>query len=280
MRTGICSVAVLIGAMGIVTDVAAVPENNSSLAPLIFPNPPHNLLAGDTASNQSAPIASDALIANVQTLLDQVKSDLNLTQGEVNMFIADMPNVPPQNLPVMIAQANQAQQGDVKTTRTLGVCFPAPNESYSLENVIDPRAEAQAYLRNYEHRTVTGSVTTTVLQQPKHGILRLETEANHFGSGIFDPTNPGYAYLPENGYEGKDRATVLVEIGDIKVKVEYFFQAISGVLGNTGSTDRCRNTGPYWKISSTNDANGNSTITSNNRGQTTVSAVDVIERVG
>jgi len=35
MRTGICSVAVLIGAMGIVTDVAAVPENNSSLAPLI-----------------------------------------------------------------------------------------------------------------------------------------------------------------------------------------------------------------------------------------------------
>lgn len=36
MRTGICSVAVLIGAMGIVTDVAAVTENNSSLAPLIY----------------------------------------------------------------------------------------------------------------------------------------------------------------------------------------------------------------------------------------------------
>ena len=33
MRVGMCGVAVLIGAMGIVSDVAA--ENNSSLAPLI-----------------------------------------------------------------------------------------------------------------------------------------------------------------------------------------------------------------------------------------------------
>jgi hypothetical protein len=35
MRTGICGVAVLMGAMGIVADVAAMPENNPNLAPLI-----------------------------------------------------------------------------------------------------------------------------------------------------------------------------------------------------------------------------------------------------
>jgi hypothetical protein len=35
MKAGMCGVAVLMGAMGIVTDAAAVPENNSSLAPLI-----------------------------------------------------------------------------------------------------------------------------------------------------------------------------------------------------------------------------------------------------
>lgn len=35
MRIGMCGVAVLIGAMGIVVDAAVVPENNSSLAPLI-----------------------------------------------------------------------------------------------------------------------------------------------------------------------------------------------------------------------------------------------------
>ena len=213
------------------------------------------------------PVASDALISNAQSLLDQVKTDLNLTQGEVNMFIQDMPNVPPQNLPVMIAQANQAQPSDVKTTRTLGVCFPAPNEMYSLENVIEPIGEAKAYLRMYEHQTVTSPTTITVLQQPKHGILRLVTEADRgtlfsSSSGPLKPDAGGYAYLPENGYEGKDRATVLVEIGGIKIKIEYFFQAISGVLGNTGSTDRCRNTGPYWKISTTLNPDGNSTIPS------------------
>ena len=183
------------------------------------------------------------------------------------MFIPDMPNVPPQNVPVMIAQANQAQPNDVTTTRTLGVCFPAPNAIYSLENVIEPIGEAKAYLRMYEHQTVTGPATITVLQQPMHGILRLVTEADRgtlFGSNA-SPLKPDaglYAYLPENGYVGKDRVTVLVEIGGIKIKVEYFFQAISGVLGNTGSTDRCRNTGPYWKISSTLDANGTSTLAS------------------
>ena len=72
-----------------------------------------------------------------------------------------------------------------------------------------------------------------------------------------------YAYLPNQGYVGKDRATVLVVIGGIKVKVEYFFQAIiSGGLGYTGVVDRCgRNRGPYWKISTNLDDSGNSSIT-------------------
>ena len=169
------------------------------------------------------------------------------------MLFHDLPDVPPQNVPVMIAQANQAQAGDVMTTRTLGVCFPAPNNIYSLENVIEPIGDAKAYLRMYEHQTVTGTATTTVIRQPKHGILRLVTEADRgklFGdsASAVDPAAGLYAYLPENGYVGKDRATVLVEVSGIKVKVEYFFQAVNGVLGNTGSEDRCK-TGPYWKIS-------------------------------
>ena len=32
------------------------------------------------------------------------------------MLVMEMPNLPPQNAPVMIAQANQAKPGDVKTT--------------------------------------------------------------------------------------------------------------------------------------------------------------------
>ena len=94
------------------------------------------------------------------------------------MFIPDMPNVPPQNVPVMIAQANQAQSGNTATVRTLGVCSPVPNNNYSLENVVEPIVVAQGYFQLYEHRTLTGTATTTIVQQPKHGVLRLVTEAD------------------------------------------------------------------------------------------------------
>jgi hypothetical protein len=160
-----------------------------------------------------APIASDALITNAQTLLDQVKADLNLTQGEVTMFIPDMPNVPPQDAPVMIAQANQAQAGDLKTVRTLGVCAPSPSNNYSLENVFTPQGAAKVYFDSYEPNLNYGEpVTTSILQQPKHGTLRLVTQADigtilPSGGDPLDPAAGLYFYLPEQGYLGKDSAT-------------------------------------------------------------------------
>jgi hypothetical protein len=199
-------------------------------------------------------------------LLGQVKADLNLTSGEVIMFIPDMPNTPPQDAPVFIAQAIQAQAGDMTKARILGVCIATPNKIYSLSNVIGPVESAGFYLQQYEPQTITGSgpVTTAILQQPKHGILRLITKAdgNRFGEGTFDPADPGYAYLPASGYEGKDSATILVDFGGIKVQVKYLFNAISGVIDNEGSGPYCAPKGEFWKISSTLDANGTSTITS------------------
>ncbi len=184
------------------------------------------------------------------------------------MLIPDMPNVPPQNVPVMIAQANQAQSGDTTTIRTLGVCSPVPSAMYSLENVVEPIGEAQAYFRMYEQQTVTGPATITILQQPKNGILRLATEADR--GTLFDssatPLKPDaglYAYLPESEYLGKDKAIILVDFSNgLKVKVIFFFQAIEGQLGNTGLENYCSKTGTDWKISTTLDASGNSTLTS------------------
>ncbi len=168
------------------------------------------------------------------------------------MFVADVPNVPPQDVPVMIAQASQAQAGDVRTMRTIGVCHPAPNEDYSLENAVSPIVEAGSYLGNFEGKNVQHIGTITILQQPKHGILRLVTEAdgNRFGEGRFDPTSGLYAYLPKKGYVGKDSAAALVEIAGVKVKVVYFFQAWAGGLGNTGLEELCGKRGYHWKISS------------------------------
>ena len=189
------------------------------------------------------------------------------------MFISDMPNVPPQNTPVIIAQANQAQAGDVTTTRTIGVCHPAPNGDYNGENTIDPIGEAGFYLRSYEHQKVQNIGTATVLQQPKHGTLRLLTEADR--GTLFDPDrrhaneplDPAAAlqvYLPESGYLGKDSATFLVEIGGKQVKVKYYFQALGpgARLGNYGLEELCAKTGYHWKISTTLNPDGTSTLTS------------------
>lgn len=95
---------------------------------------PQGLLVGTGAAHQVTPELGEAHIANAQALLDQFKADLNLTQGVVTMFVPDMPNLPPQDVPVMIAQANQAQAANATAIRTIGVCFVAPNQNYSGDN--------------------------------------------------------------------------------------------------------------------------------------------------
>ena len=168
------------------------------------------------------------------------------------MLIADMPNVPPQNVPAIIAQANQTQAGRATTTRAIGVCHPAPSNEYSGDNGLAPLTSAQAYFRLFEHRTVTGPATITIQQQPKHGVLRLLTEAdgNTFGEGRFVAADQLYVYLPEQGYLGDDRGTILVDFGGgNQVRVKYYFQAIEGMLGNTGLDTLCSPKGVYWKIS-------------------------------
>ena len=60
------------------------------------------------------------------------------------MYIPDMPNVPPQDVPVMIAQANQAQASNATMARTIGICAASPNQNYSLENVIEPIYSSQS----------------------------------------------------------------------------------------------------------------------------------------
>jgi len=230
---------------------------------------PEKLLADNATLEQTTPVASDALIAYAQSRLDEVKTDMNLSQGEVTMFILDMPNVPPQDAPVMIAQVNQAQSSAVRASRTVGICQIIPNAPLatpSLENVISPIGTAQDYFYKYEHKkTVTGPVTITILQQPKHGILRLITEADRFGADRFgndksEPVAGLYVYLPNKGYYGKDGAVVQVEIGGIKVKQNYYFYPVDNSFSKDWEQEYCKK-GYSWKISSTLDANGNGTLT-------------------
>ncbi|MDD5058335.1 MAG: matrixin family metalloprotease [Sideroxydans sp.] len=114
------------------------------------------------------------------------------------------------------------------------------------------------------------------MQNPKHGVIRLVTEADRgtFFSSKSGPINPAYepyAYLPEQGYLGNDSATFLVDFGGKIVKVVYYFKVVDHPVGNDGDMEICKS-GPYWKISSTLAPNGTSTLTSVEYQQLTLDA--------
>jgi len=72
-----------------------------------------------------------------------------------------------------------------------------------------------------------------------------------------------YVYLPEEGYLGNDRATLLVEVGGKKVRMEYFFRVMKSVFespGEDNSAEFCPEKVRVWKISSITDTNGNKYI--------------------
>lgn len=194
------------------------------------------------------------------------------------MFIPDMPNVPPQEVPVIIAQAEQAQQSEGE--RKMGVCFPIDNSPGLTPhggNVIGPITGAKLYFRLYESNKVDGTATVTVLQNPKHGVLRLVTEADRGtlfsrGSGPLKPDAGLYAYFPDQGYLGNDSATILVDIGGKTVKEVFYFKVVDHPVGNDSDMEICKN-GTYWKISSTLNPDGTAPLTPSNTSRPSLTPV-------
>ena len=130
----------------------------------------------------------------------------------------------------------------------------------SAVNGLDPLTSVYGYLKNIEHQVIGDAdffaAKVTLLQAPSHGELKL-----------YKSTEGGWYFSSNYSYEGSDSATVLVEIGGYKVKVIYHFVLMPHVPGSTDegtATDDksiCPN-GYIWKISSTVDPSGNSTISS------------------
>ncbi|HEX19772.1 MAG TPA: hypothetical protein ENG78_03005 [Acidiferrobacteraceae bacterium] len=182
------------------------------------------------------------------------------------MLVMDIPpDVPAQHASVVIAQASQIQKSKAKTDRTVGICQalsnPAissiPGATVSAYNTFTPPLAVKNYFRIVENRTVKGPSTVTVLENPKHGTLKdLGTIVyDQRGRAIKDTGQRSYSYLPKTGYLGKDRATLLVEIGGFKVKLVYFFQ-VEPVVDYKVEEIVCPN-GRYWKISiNPNDPDG------------------------
>lgn len=155
------------------------------------------------------------------------------------MPILDMPNVPPLDTPVIIASAAQAQRGAARTPGTVRVCRalsnPPPAYMVATQNTVTPASDVASYFYSTEKRTLSGPSTVTVLEKPLHGTLQdvgtvVFNETMH---SVRDTGLESYNYTPDNGYIGVDRVTMLVSIGDFKVKTEYVFQVAASMNNDT-----------------------------------------------
>ena len=164
------------------------------------------------------------------------------------MFAMDMPDVPPQYAPVVIAQAPQvpppAQQVSAKIDRTIGVCHliqNSPNPPGTAVNALSPLGSVSDYMITVEKNYLGLKGAVTILEGPEHGELKVTPSGN-------------YRYYPASDYHGNDRATFLVEIGGFKIKAIYFFKVGASAWGGTEGYDpyldkeNCPQ-GPKWKIS-------------------------------
>src|SRR6266702_3128030 len=166
--------------------------------------------------------------------------------------MVDMPDLPPHYAQVMVVQADAPKQGAAKTDHTIGVCHliqnpPTPPDT--AVNVISPLVSASLYLQERERKTLDWKFwKVSVLQGPEHGVLEMGARG-------------GY-YRATGNYIGSDHATLLVEIGDLKVNVIYFFKVSKGGIGGTEGYDPYEDKkncpkGKTWKVSlNPNDPNG------------------------
>ena len=164
-----------------------------------------------------------------------------------------LPNVPPQDVPMVIAQAKQASVAEVRS-RAVGICLPVSNNESMSGDVFDPIAEAARYLRRYEHKKIIGSTepgTVVVLEQPIHGVLRPLSESDrgkYFDvlSAPLDALHPAYVYVPDKNFFGHDKMVVAVEVAGAKVKVVYYIRVVEG-RGDV--QEHCDERGYFWRIS-------------------------------
>lgn len=152
---------------------------------------------------------------------------------------------------VDIAAAGVGMQDlPLMATRTIGICQLIENPpipALTAANVAAPAMAAWSYLTSVEKiklsEDMSETAKTTLLEGAKHGELKEEWGGN-------------YRYHPTPGYFGTDRATVLVEMGNYKVKVIIHIKVLprSEIGGRMyGDKNNCPK-GELWKISLNPDA--------------------------
>ncbi|MFZ6756019.1 hypothetical protein ACO0K9_02275 [Undibacterium sp. Ji50W] len=162
------------------------------------------------------------------------------------MFFMDVPTTSFQET-TQSSTITTASQAVEKIDRTIGIChLEKSGNTLSELDGMSPVLDLKNYYLSKEKTTIRGDGIVTVLKMPTNGILNSE------GGGNF-------SYLPNKGFIGNDRATLLVKIGGKQVKMEYFFRVVQSVplQYETGPSpyeeSGCPKKVRVWKMSSVAD---------------------------
>ena len=133
------------------------------------------------------------------------------------MFTVDIPYVPVQDTPIVLAQAATTAAGGATSSPDylLKTCMEVSSSTASraVPNLVDAAGMLVVQIGNREHRYIdpaTATVKLILLENAKHGELVPETS----GSGWVS-----YTYSSKPGYLGKDEAVFLAEFQGKRYKV-------------------------------------------------------------
>lgn len=204
----------ILEALGITSSAVSAHQNHFH----VYLKPPtskeigtgHNLLTDATQSTLAATPASLAeLQTAVQELLDYAN---NITTGDELMFTMDVPYIPVQDAPIVLAQTAAPAAGST----------PQPDfilkDCQQTESTGDPRSAMRAVdpaylLHNYlapKYDIDLAAVKTALMEDTTHG--KITTVVDNLG-------RTWYRYDPEPNYVGNDRAVFMAEFMGKRFKI-------------------------------------------------------------
>ncbi|OIR01051.1 matrixin [mine drainage metagenome] len=232
----------VLGSLGIIPDSNVVNHNSHFH---IYLNPPtpvgidtaHLLLAD---ASPVSPTDSATPIATLQTaaqgLLDYAQTITNT--GDELMFTMDVPYVPAQDTPIVLAQAAAPGAGATpQPNYILKDCqevAPAYLNGVDISNSggVDPVGALRLYIQNQVNHLVEPSAITniTLLEGTSHGKLSAEVD----NEGMIS-----YNYVVDRGYLGNDRATFIAEFEGKQYKIVIDLHVVPRIDDSDAAVSSC-----------------------------------------
>ena len=200
------------------------------------------------------PTAKQPVLDRASPLIAEARRNLDLKDGEFDMWIADLPNNT-TNPPAIYLASSAAPTQTATASHKVGVC-QAINSDVELYPAIDAGSYVYKYMNKEFSINPDGTertdITESIVEQPKHGRIILDyVDENGY-------THPGYRYVPDVGFGEFDNFVMEAKTSDITVQIYYTMSV--GLPGEPNFThdestgdriddvSRCPN-GGYWKIS-------------------------------